>query len=61
MSLIRRWVATCDAPGCPTTIIHEPIPAGERADYGEATNDAGWAASPGQHDTFCPQHYPEED
>lgn len=46
MTLARRWVTTCDEPGCRTTLIHEPIQYGERHDYGEATNDAGWDAGP---------------
>lgn len=59
MPLVRRWVAQCDAVGCTAHLIHEPIPHGERPDYGEATNDAGWASRPGSSETYCFEHFPD--
>ncbi|GAA4923771.1 hypothetical protein GCM10025777_39300 [Membranihabitans marinus] len=62
MPLVQRWVAQCDhKTGCTAIIVHEPIPGGGKADYGEVTNDEGWAARPGATETYCPQHYPEGD
>ena len=65
MSLQRRWVVSCDTPGCAEQLVLEPIsiygfPA-EKWDYGIATNDAGWDAAPGRNQTFCPAHFPSTD
>ncbi len=56
MSMVRRWVVSCDAPGCRAQLVHEPITDGDKWDYGQATNDAGWDAGPGRDETFCPEH-----
>lgn len=54
--LFKRWIATCDHTGCPTVIVIDPIPGGDKWDYGQALNDAGWQAAPAVKETRCPEH-----
>lgn len=60
MTLARRWIAFCDAPACPAHAVFEPLPDGDRWDYGMALNDLGWDANPARKATFCPAHWTED-
>lgn len=57
MALEQRWIIRCDHPGCTALQVIENIPQGNRFDYGEAANDAGWDSGPGKKETLCPDHW----
>jgi len=59
--LSKRWVASCDHPGCRTVLVLEPIPDGDKWDYGRAVNDADWQAAPAVKETRCPEHAIDHD
>lgn len=56
MSILRRWVATCDAAGCTEVEILEGDQFDGKWGLGEQISDHGWQASPGAKPTYCPQH-----
>lgn len=55
MTMKRVWVARCDAPDCPASVIAEESDL-DKADFGMSINDAGWQAGPGRPKQFCPDH-----
>lgn len=59
--LAKRWIATCDHNACRTVLVLDPIPDGDKWDYGQALNDAGWQAAPAVKDTRCPEHAIDHD
>lgn len=58
--MAKRWVARCDALGCDVTVVLDPIPDGDRWDYGRAINDMDWQAGPGRKDMYCPVHWRDD-
>lgn len=53
----KKWVATCDEPGCAATVT---APASRSSEsFGMQLNDDGWAAGPGRSETYCDAHYRE--
>lgn len=59
--LSKRWVASCDHPGCRAVLVLDPIPDGDKWDYGQAVNDADWQAAPAVKETRCPEHAIDHD
>lgn len=42
------------------TVVLDPIPDGDRWDYGIALNDLGWQAGPGREKSYCPAHWQDD-
>ncbi|NUS57065.1 MAG: hypothetical protein HOV66_19745 [Streptomycetaceae bacterium] len=56
MSIRRRWVATCDAPGCDAAVPLIGDQFDGKFELGLQVYEAGWDAAPNKDETYCPEH-----